>query len=72
MQAILGLLRPSAGTVRVFGNPPQRGHPAIGYLPQLRTVRPDLRMRGLDFIASSVHGERWGLPILSRADRRMI
>jgi len=72
MQAILGLLKPSAGSVHVFAKRPHRGNPAIGYLPQLRTVRPDLRMRGLDFIASSVHGERWGLPALSRADRRMI
>jgi zinc/manganese transport system ATP-binding protein len=73
MRTILGLLEPSAGTVRVFAETPRRGNPAIGYLPQMRSVRrSDLRMRGLDFIASSVHGQRWGLPVLSRADRRMI
>ena len=59
MRAILGLLPPSAGTIRVFGNSPQRGDHAIGYLPQVRTVLPDLRVRGLDFIGSSLHGERW-------------
>jgi zinc/manganese transport system ATP-binding protein len=72
MRAILGLLPPGAGTVRVFGESPQRGDPRIGYLPQVRTVLPDLRVRGLHFIASSLHGERWGLPSLTRADRRMI
>jgi zinc/manganese transport system ATP-binding protein len=72
LRAILGLLPPSAGTLRVFGRKPFRGDPGIGYLPQLRTVIPDLRMRGLDFIASSVHGERWGLPTTSRAERKMI
>ncbi|HEY5166443.1 MAG TPA: ABC transporter ATP-binding protein [Pseudolabrys sp.] len=72
MRAILGLLPPSAGRVRVFGRAPQRGDQAIGYLPQLRTVLPDLRVRGLDFIASSMHGERWGLPWHAHADRRMI
>jgi zinc/manganese transport system ATP-binding protein len=72
MRAILGLLPPSAGVVRVFGRTPQRGDRAIGYLPQVRTVLPDLRVRGLDFIGSSLHGERWGLPSLSKADRRMI
>ena len=51
---------------------PQRGNPAIGYLPQLRTVLPDLRVRGRDFIASSLNGERWGLPSLSQHDRGMI
>ena len=72
MRAILGLLPPSAGTLRVFGRAPQRGDRAIGYLPQVRTVLPDLRVRGLDFIASSLNGERWGLPSLSARDRRMI
>ena len=72
MRAILGLLPPSAGALRVFGKEPQRGDPAIGYLPQIRTVLPDLRVRGLDFIASSLHGERWGLPSLSKHDRAMI
>jgi zinc/manganese transport system ATP-binding protein len=72
MRAILGLLPPSAGSIRVFGRAPQRGDPAIGYLPQVRTLLPDLRVHGLDFIASSVHGERWGVPSLKRADRIMI
>ena len=72
MRAILGLLPPSAGDVRVFGRAPQRGDRAIGYLPQVRTVLPDLRVRGLDFIGSSLHGERWGLPSLSHHDKSMI
>ena len=72
MRAILGLLPPRAGDLRVFGRAPQRGDPAIGYLPQVRTVLPDLRVRGLDFIAISLHGERWGLPSLTGGDRRMI
>jgi zinc/manganese transport system ATP-binding protein len=72
MRAILGLCPPSAGSLRVFDRAPQRGDAAIGYLPQVRTVLPDLRVRGLDFIAASLNGERWGLPHLSRADRAMI
>jgi zinc/manganese transport system ATP-binding protein len=72
MRAILGLLQPSVGTIRVLGRNPQRGDSAIGYIPQVRTVLPDLRMRGFDFIASSVRGERWGVPSLTDADRIMI
>jgi zinc/manganese transport system ATP-binding protein len=72
MRAILGLLAPSAGTIRVFGRAPRRGDADIGYLPQVRTVLPDLSVRGTDFIASSVRGERWGLPLLSRLDRKSI
>ena len=72
MRAVLGLIQPSAGMIRVLGRPPRRGDADIGYLPQVRTVLPDLRVRGLDFIASSVRGERWGVPWRSRADRKMI
>jgi zinc/manganese transport system ATP-binding protein len=66
------LVSASSGAIRVFDKPPRRGNRQIGYLPQVRTVLPDLRIRGLDFIASSVHGERWGVPSLTRADRAMI
>jgi zinc/manganese transport system ATP-binding protein len=69
MRAILGLLTPSGRRVEVFGRAPERGNSAIGYFPQLRTVLPDLRVRGRDFIASSLNGERWGPPSLSRKER---
>lgn len=72
MRAILGLLPSSGGTLRVFGRAPQCGDRTIGYLPQVRTVLPDLRVRGLDFIASSLNGERWGVPSLNHQDRGMI
>ena len=72
MRAVLGLLAPSAGRISVFGRAPRRGDPDIGYLPQVRTVLPDLRLRGRDFIASCLHGERWGVPSLSHVDRKMI
>ena len=68
MRAVLGLCPPVAGTIRVFGDTPRRGDAAIGYLPQTRTVIPDLRMRGLDFIGSSLNGHRWGLPAHDAAD----
>ena len=72
MRAILGLLTPSAGRIKVFGQAPECGNPAIGYLPQLRTVLPDLRIRGRDVIAGSLNGERWGLALSSRRDRLMV
>jgi zinc/manganese transport system ATP-binding protein len=72
MRAILGLVPVGSGSLRVLGHAPRRGDAAIGYLPQVRTVLPDLRVRGFDFIAASVHGERWGVPSLTRSDRIMI
>jgi zinc/manganese transport system ATP-binding protein len=72
MRAVLGLLPPARGSLRVFGAAPRRGDPAIGYLPQTRTVLPELRVRGVDFIGASLNGERWGVPALTRAERKAI
>jgi len=72
MRAILGLIPPRAGSIRVFGHAPRRGDAAIGYVPQVRTTLPDMPISGRDFIASSLHGERWGVPSVSRAEHKMI
>jgi zinc/manganese transport system ATP-binding protein len=70
MRAILGLVRPISGAIRVFDRPAARGNPALGYLPQVRTILPDLRLSGYEFIASSVNGQRLGLPWRGAADLR--
>ncbi len=67
LQAMLGLLRPAAGAIRIFGAVAVRGNRDAGYLPQHPSQIGDLRMRGRDFVASALHGERWGLPRLGRA-----
>jgi zinc/manganese transport system ATP-binding protein len=69
LHAILGLLRPSAGEIKVLGAPPSRGNPAAGYFPQQRTSVADLRLRGWDFVASALHGDRWGPPLTGVAHR---
>jgi zinc/manganese transport system ATP-binding protein len=72
IKVLLGLIVPIHGTVRVLNSLPRRGNVQIGYVPQVRALLSDLRMRGLDLIATSLKGERWGLPTLGRADRRII
>lgn len=72
MRAILGLCPAAAGTLSVFGHAPRRGDPTIGYLPQTRTVLPELRVRGIDFIGASLNGERWGVPVHTRVQRKAI
>jgi zinc/manganese transport system ATP-binding protein len=70
LQAILGLLPPVAGEIRIFGTRPRRGNRAAGYLPQQRTAAADLPLRGWDFVASALNGERWGLPLIGRRGRQ--
>ncbi|HVC59160.1 MAG TPA: ATP-binding cassette domain-containing protein [Acetobacteraceae bacterium] len=69
MRAVLGLVAPVHGTIRVLGRPAARGNPAIGYMPQVRGAIGNLRLRGWDFVAGAVEGHRLGLPILGKAGR---
>jgi zinc/manganese transport system ATP-binding protein len=72
MRAVLGLLTPRGGEIRVLGKPVARGSPAIGYMPQMRGALDQLRLSGWDFVASGVNGHRWGLPLLDRSARREV
>ena len=72
LRAILGLLPPAAGTIRVFGKPPGRGNPAAGYLPQTSRAAAELRVRGRDFVGAAWRGEHWGLPWLDRQGRQAV
>jgi zinc/manganese transport system ATP-binding protein len=72
IRAILGLLAPRSGTIRVLGKPVARGNAAIGYMPQTRSTLDQLRLSGWDFVASGVGGHRWGLPLLGRTARQQV
>jgi zinc/manganese transport system ATP-binding protein len=69
MRAVLGLVRPSRGTIHVLGRPAARGNPAVGYLPQVRGAAAGARLSGWDFVAAVVDGHRLGLPIPGKAGR---
>jgi zinc/manganese transport system ATP-binding protein len=70
MRAILGLVPPARGIIRVLGRPAARGgNPAIGYMPQVRGAIATMRLSGWDFVAGAVDGHRLGLPILGKAGR---
>ena len=72
MRAILGLIRPSTGSVQVLGQPVRRGNPAVGYMPQTRHTVEGLRLSGWDYVASAANGHRWGLPLLGVQARREV
>lgn len=72
LRATLGLLAPVAGEIRVFGALPRRGNPAIGTIPQRRSLPGAVRLSGYDFVAGVVRGHRLGLPILDRDGRREV
>ncbi len=77
-RALLGLVKPSSGTLCMLGHPAAhgapgaRGAPEIGYMPQARSTPGGMRLNGQAFLASAIHGERWGLPHLDAAGRAEI
>jgi zinc/manganese transport system ATP-binding protein len=69
LRAVLGLVPPGRGSIRVLGRPAARGNPAVGYMPQVRGAAAGMRLSGWDFVAGVVDGHRLGLPIPGRAGR---
>ncbi len=50
LKLILGLLKPKAGTVSVFGLPAEQGRQHIGYVPQHAQVDPQFPVTALDVV----------------------
>lgn len=72
LRAVLGLLEPSAGAIQVLGRPATRGNRAVGYMPQNRKLAAGQSLTGWDFVAGAAGGWRWGLPMLSPAEREEV
>jgi len=63
LKLVLGLLRPDRGTVRVFGGPPSRARPRIGYVPQHSDCDLRFPVRVVDVVLTGrLGGPRWWGP----------
>jgi len=69
MRAVLGLVAPQVGRIRVLGETPLRGNPKIGYMPQTRRNASQLGLSGYELVLGAIGGTRWGWPFASKADR---
>ena len=72
LRVLLGQVPLASGSVRVLGRPPGRGNPAIGYVPQRRSLASDLAVRGYDLVLLGLVGHRWGFGPASAAERRAV
>lgn len=72
LKLLLGLLKPSAGVVQVFGHSPRRGNEAIGYAPQHRVLETDLALRARDVVGFGLDGNHWGIGLPSPRRRATI
>jgi zinc/manganese transport system ATP-binding protein len=61
LKLLLGLYKPTAGTISVLGKSPRRGNNEIGYAPQHRTLEADLALRARDIVGFGLDGNHWGI-----------
>jgi zinc transport system ATP-binding protein len=55
LNVLMGLQKPSAGTVRVFGGPPGALPPGrLGYIPQVKTLQRDFPARVIELVATGL------------------
>jgi zinc transport system ATP-binding protein len=69
MKLILGLLKPSRGTVRVFGQPPVKTRSRIGYMPQHASLDPFFPVSVLDVVLMGRLGNGHTFGLFRRNDR---
>jgi zinc/manganese transport system ATP-binding protein len=69
LRALLGLVPPRTGVIRVLSGAPATADAALGYMPQTRALSLGSRLSGWDFVACAADGQRFGLPILDKALR---
>jgi zinc transport system ATP-binding protein len=70
LKLILGLLHPDRGSVRVFGEPPKRARPRIGYLPQHAHHDPQFPTTVVEVVMMGRLGKRLRLGPFGKSDQR--
>lgn len=58
---LLGLTKPLAGSLSIFGKPPSRGNPSIGYVPQRHHIDSENGIEAIELVRFGFIGSRWGL-----------
>lgn len=67
MKALLGIIPCAADEIKIFGQSPKKARKHIGYIPQYLGMET-FRLKGRDFIATSIRGHKLGLPFLTKQD----
>ncbi|HEV2165841.1 MAG TPA: ATP-binding cassette domain-containing protein, partial [Thermoplasmata archaeon] len=66
---LLGLQKPTRGSLTVFGVPPERGNERIGYVPQRHTIDTETNIEAETLVRLGGSGTRWGPGFSPRKDR---
>jgi len=66
---LLGLQQPIAGSIRIFNDPPKRGNPRIGYVPQRHLIDSETNIECLELVHLALCGHLWGFHLSSKTGR---
>jgi zinc transport system ATP-binding protein len=69
LKLILGLIKPAGGTVRVFGDAPDRVRSRIGYMPQQASLDPFFPVTVMDVVLMGRLGNEKRLGFYKKSDR---
>lgn len=72
LRTILGQQKLTAGSIEFLGEPVRQGNRRIGYIPQQKLIESGTPLRARDLVSFGVNGNRWGLPVNSRAVRHKV
>jgi zinc/manganese transport system ATP-binding protein len=72
VRAIVGTLRPSTGSLRIFGELPGKASHAIGYMPQGNSGLEMTALSARSLVEAVCRGEAWGVPWSSRETRKEV
>lgn len=72
LRTVLGLQRPTGGSVRLEGRPLSRRNRPVGYVPQKIQLDPDVPLRARDLVALGLDGHRLGMPLPSARRREAV
>lgn len=72
LKTILGQQLLTSGAIEFLGSPVTVGSKKIGYIPQQKMLEQGTPLRARDLVEFGLNGDRWGLPISSRATKRRV
>ncbi|GGK59976.1 metal ABC transporter ATP-binding protein [Nocardia camponoti] len=70
LNVLLGKLALESGSASVAGVGARVGNPAVGYVPQQKTIDAGVQLRGTDLVGLGVDGHRWGIGLRGRHERK--
>lgn len=72
LRAVLGLIKPLAGQIKVLNETPARGNIHIGYMPQMRSHLTIANLTSRALLETVYNGVSYGLPLLAASQKAEI